>query len=96
MALKDTFHQLFQVEAHNHPGLRSVAFNGRSDQAILPDMAQALGISSNAFKAQQNEFLDAYYKNLHNVLRPRYRLGCRKGILTTGKPISAISPRKYG
>ena len=67
-ALKQTFSEMFGVDAHTSESLHRVIFNGRSDRAIFPEMAEALGVEAGRFTSGYTDFLDRYYANLEETV----------------------------
>ena len=68
LALKRAFEDVFGVAAVENQDLRAVPFNGRSDPAIVADMAAMLGIESDVFREASDRFREVYLERLREVV----------------------------
>jgi len=64
VALKRAFEDVFGVAAVENGALKGIPFNGRSDPAIIADMAAALGIEAEAFTDATGRFRESYLAHL--------------------------------
>jgi len=64
LALQRAFADTFDVEAVGREELVGIPFNGRSDPAIVADMASALGIAPESFAGMEPRFRESYIGHL--------------------------------
>lgn len=64
LALKRAFETVFQVEAVANRDLDQFVYNGRSDPAIIAEMADRLGVAATDLNARRQSYQAAFLKHL--------------------------------
>lgn len=95
-ALKKTFAEMFRVDAHTSEDLHRVIFNGRSDRAIFPEMAEVLGVEAARFESGYTAFLDRYYANLEETVRTSSEGRVLPGVIPVLQALQGLADTALG